>query len=100
MVTPVRAAPSLPAIYAADTGAYVPLQGQLYTQRLPLFHQLDMRLDKRWQIKTYRVSAYLDVYNVYNNPGIEGVSYDFNFARQIYQTGVPFLPSVGLRGEF
>lgn len=100
MVTPVRGAPSLPAIYAADTGAYVPLQGQLYSQRLPLFHQLDMRLDKRWQIKTYRVSAYLDIYNVYNNPGIEGVSYDFNFARQVYQTGVPFLPSVGLRGEF
>ncbi|HEY5956030.1 MAG TPA: TonB-dependent receptor, partial [Polyangiaceae bacterium] len=100
MVTPVRAAPSLPAIYAADAGAYVPLQGQINSERLPIFHQLDLRLDKRWQIKTYRVSAYLDVYNVYNNPGIEGVSYDFNYARKIYQTGVPFLPSVGLRGEF
>jgi len=100
MVTPVRSAPSLPAVYAADAGAYVPMQGPLYSQRLPLFHQLDLRLDKRWQIKSYRVSAYLDVYNVYNNPGIEGVSYDFNYARQVYQTGVPFLPSIGVRGEF
>ena len=100
LTTPVRSAPGLPAIYAADSGSYVPLQGPVYSQRLPLFHQLDMRLDKRWQIKNYRVSAYLDVYNVYNNPGIEGVAYDFNYARKIYQTGVPFLPSIGLRGEF
>lgn len=100
MVTPVRKAPSLPAVLAADYGAYVPLEGATYSDRLPLFHQLDMRLDKRWEFQSYRVSAYLDVYNVYNNPGIEGVSYDFNYARQIYQTGVPFLPSVGVRGEF
>ncbi|HMA96091.1 MAG TPA: TonB-dependent receptor [Polyangiaceae bacterium] len=100
MTTPVRKAPSLPALYAADSGSYVPMQGNLYSERLPLFHQLDMRLDKRWEFQTYRVSAYLDVYNVYNNPGIEGISYDFNYARQIYQTGVPFLPSVGVRGEF
>lgn len=100
MTTPVRRPPSLPALYAADYGAYVPLEGEVLSQRLPLFHQLDMRLDKRWQFQNYRVSAYLDVYNVYNNPGIEGVSYDFNYARQIYQTGVPFLPSVGVRGEF
>lgn len=100
LVTPVRGAPSLPALYAADSGSYVPMQGQLYSQRLPLFHQLDMRLDKRWQVKNYRISAYLDVYNVYNNPAVEGISYDFNYARQIYQTGVPFLPSVGVRGEF
>jgi TonB family protein len=100
LVTPVRGAPSLPAIYAANSGAYVPLEGKLYSERLPLFHQLDLRLDKRWQIKTYRISAYLDVYNVYNNPGIEGVAYDYNFARRIYQSGIPFLPSVGVRGEF
>jgi TonB family protein len=100
MVTPVRSPPSLSALYSSDVGAYVPLEGPVNSQRLPVFHQLDLRLDKRWQIKTYRVSAYLDVYNVYNNPGIEGLSYDFNYARQIYQTGVPFLPSVGMRGEF
>jgi TonB family protein len=99
LVTPVRSGPGTPAIYAADSGAYVPLQGQLYSQRLPLFHQLDLRLDKRWQIKTYRISAYLDVYNVYNNPAVEGVSYDYNFARSTYMTGVPFLPSIGIRGE-
>jgi hypothetical protein len=59
-----------------------------------------LRLDKRWQFRAWRLSAYLDIYNVYNNAAIEGTSYDFNYAHQVYQTGVPFLPSIGARGEF
>ncbi len=100
LVTPVRKGPSLPAIYAADAGAYVPLQGEPYSERLPLFHQLDLRLDKRWHTKNFRFSTYLDVYNVYNNPGIEARSYDHNYVHRIYTTGIPILPSVGVRGEF
>lgn len=99
LMTPVRAAPSLPAIYAADAGAYVPLEAQRYSQRLPLFHQLDLRLDKRWQIGRLRFSTYLDVYNAYNNPAVEALSYDFNFAHQTQLRGIPILPSVGVRGE-
>jgi len=100
LITPIRTTPNLPAIYAADAGAYVQLQGKQYSERLPLFHQLDLRLDKRWQYKDFRIATYLDVYNVYNHPGVEGVSYDYNFARRTNQTGIPFLPSVGVRGEF
>jgi TonB family protein len=100
LVTPVRRAPDLPAVYAADSGAYVALEGQPYSERLPLFHQLDLRLDKRWQYQSYRISTYLDVYNVYNHPGVEGVSYSYNYASRINMTGIPFLPSVGVRGEF
>ncbi len=100
MATPVRRQPDVSALYAADTGAYVPIEGKPYTQRLPLFHQVDFRLDKRWQMRGWQLGAYLDVYNVYNNSAVEGLSYDYNYARQIYQTGVPFLPSLGVRGEF
>jgi hypothetical protein len=100
LVTPIRSSPALPAIYAADSGTYVPLQGRPYSERLPIFHQLDLRLDKRWQLGSFRFSTYLDVYNVYNNPGIETVTYDYNFAHRIYQTGIPILPSIGVRGEF
>jgi len=98
--TPVLAPPSLPALYSSDAGAYSPLQGRAYSRRLPLFHQLDMRVDKRWQFRTWRFSAYLDVQNVYNNAAVEGLSYNYNFSRQSYQTGIPIIPSIGLRGEF
>jgi TonB family protein len=97
--TPVLPKPSLPALYAADAGSYAPLQGESFSRRLPLFHQLDLRLDKRWQIKNMRVSAYLDLQNVYNNPGVEGMSYNYNYSKSQYQTGVPILPSIGMRLE-
>jgi TonB family protein len=97
--TPVVGRPSLPAIYAADAGAYVPLQGKPFTSRLPLFHQLDLRVDKRWQFKAWALSAYLDVQNVYNNPAKESFVYNFDYSSQSYQTGIPIIPSIGLRGE-
>jgi hypothetical protein len=98
--TPVLGSPALPALYASDSGAYTALQGKAYSTRLPLFHQLDMRVDKRWQFRTWRFSTYLDIQNVYNNAAVEGLSYNYNFSKQSYQTGIPIIPSLGLRGEF
>jgi TonB family protein len=100
LATPVVSPPDLPALYAADAGAYAPLQGRAYSRRLPLFHQLDIRIDKRWQFRTWRFSAYLDVQNVYNNAAVEGLTYNYNFSQEQYQTGIPIIPSLGMRGEF
>ncbi len=100
LTTPVVSPPNLPALYAADAGSYAPLQGKQFSQRLPLFHQLDIRLDKRWQFRSWRLSAYLDVQNAYNNRAVEGLTYNYNFSQQQYQTGVPIIPSLGMRGEF
>jgi TonB family protein len=97
--TPVVGRPSLPAIYSADAGSYVPLQGKPYTARLPLFHQLDLRVDKRWQFRSWALSTYLDVQNVYNHPAAESFIYNFDYSRRSYQTGIPIIPSIGLRGE-
>jgi hypothetical protein len=95
--TPRLKYPSLPALYAADAGAYAPLTGEPFSDRLPLFHQLDLRIDKRWQAKDFRFSVFLDVQNVYNNPGVEGRVYNYNSSKSQYQTGVPILPSLGAR---
>jgi TonB family protein len=97
--TPVLQPPSLPSLYAADAGAYAQLQGQPFSKRMPVFHQLDLRIDKRWQAKDFRFSTYLDVQNVYNNSAVEGLVYNYNASKSYYQTGVPILPSIGLRLE-
>ncbi|HEY6723352.1 MAG TPA: TonB-dependent receptor [Polyangiaceae bacterium] len=98
--TPVARPPSLPAIYAAEAGSYVPLQGEDFSRRLPMFHQLDVRLDKAWQFRTWRFSAYLDIQNVYNNAAVEATGYNYDYSQSTYQRGLPILPSLGLRGEF
>jgi hypothetical protein len=97
--TPLVGPPSLPALYAADAGSYAQLQERPFSRRLPLFHQLDLRIDKRWQIKNARVSTYLDLQNVYNNAAVEGTVYNYDFSKSQYQTGVPILPSIGMRIE-
>ena len=66
---------------------------------MPLFHQLDIRIDKRWQLKNMRLSTYLDVQNVYNHAAKEGTSYNFDFSKTSFQTGVPIIPSLGFRLE-
>jgi hypothetical protein len=89
------------ALYHAPTGGYTPLPyGGAYSERLPPFHQLDVRVDKKWSFKRFSISAYLDVQNVYNNANPEGLDYNFNYTTRQYSTGLPILPSAGLRGEF
>ncbi|HET9959078.1 MAG TPA: hypothetical protein VFQ61_31525, partial [Polyangiaceae bacterium] len=100
LATPLAPPPSLPAVYAADAGAYTPLEGKQFSRRLPLFHQLDVRLDKRWQFRDWRFSTYLDVRNAYSNSAIEGLAYNFDYSQETYQTGIPIIPSLGVRGEF
>ena len=98
LTSPVQS--SLPALYAADAAAYTPLRGDPFSRRLPNFHAVDVRIDKAWQYKSWRLSAYMDVQNAYNNPATEQLLYNYNFTKERYQTGLPLIPSFGLRGEF
>ena len=68
--------------------------------RLPLFHQLDLRLDKVWTFRHARLNFYVDLQNVYdaNNPFV--VTYNYNFTKSAYVNGIPILPIFGFRGEF
>jgi hypothetical protein len=89
------------ALFHAASGAYtpIPVSGPA-TERLPLFHQLDVRIDKRWKFKAWAFSVYLDVLNIYNNQNVEGLGYNFNFTARQYVSGLPIFPQLGMRGEF
>ncbi|WP_437281423.1 TonB-dependent receptor [Sorangium sp. So ce375] len=89
------------ALFYAPTGTYTPIPfSGPNSERLPAFHQLDLRLDKTWKFKRWRLSGYLDVQNVYNNANSEAIQYNYNFTARQYVTGLPILPSFGMRGEF
>ncbi|HSC88002.1 MAG TPA: TonB family protein [Polyangiaceae bacterium] len=100
LTTPKVPAPALPGIYSGDAGTYLAVDGQAFSERLPLFHQLDVRIDKRWQFRTWRLNTYVDVQNVYNHAAVEAYVYNYDYSQKAYQTGLPFLPSFGVRGEF
>jgi TonB family protein len=87
--------------YDATVGAYIPLADYPpNTHRNPAFHQLDVRVDKTWLLGAgVKLSAYLDILNIYNSANVEGVSYNYNYTLSTNATGIPFLPSLGIRGE-
>jgi TonB family protein len=95
LVTPV-----LSSIFDANANQYVALPGLPWSQRLANFGQLDLRVDRRWVFDRWSLSAYADVQNVTNRKNPEALTYNFNYTKSAVVSGVPILPTVGLRGEF
>jgi hypothetical protein len=92
--------PIISATFDADSDAYVPKRGELYSERLKPFFQLDARLDKKWVFDRWILSAYLDVQNVTNSVNQEQLVYSYDFSKTDAISGLPILPTLGLRGEF
>ncbi|MDB4965313.1 MAG: TonB family protein / TonB-dependent receptor [Myxococcales bacterium] len=84
----------------ANNGGYVSLPGEPFSQRLSDFHQLDVRFDKTWTFDRWRLSVYLDIQNLYNYRSEEQRQYNFNFMQSQPVTGLPFVPDLGIRGDF
>ncbi len=94
--------PSTPvtgAIYDANRDYYSPVYGATNSARDPLFHQLNVRVEKTWKLHAWQVAAYLDVQNVYNHRSQEGLQYSYDYTRSAPVAGLPILPSLGVRGE-
>ena len=99
----VTGSPTTPVVdstFDSDADAYSPVYGRINSTRLDDFHQLDVRVDKHWVFKAWKLSAYLDVQNAYNHQNTEGIAYNYDYSKSKPVTGLPFVPSFGLRGEF
>ncbi len=90
--------PETYGFYDENIGTYQALQSYpALGSRLPLFHALDIRVDKTWKRPWGTFGMYLDVINVYNNGNPDGASYDFNSTHSSFANDLPFLPSLGAR---
>ena len=87
------------AAYDADAGAYAPYRTG-FSERLPTYHRLDVRMDKQFRIGPLRGSVFVDIQNVYSAPSQEGVLYQYDFRQTSPLPGIPILPSVGVRFFF
>jgi hypothetical protein len=93
--------------FDASAGSYIDLQYPTFGERLPLFHQLDIRIEKTWEWQLggdtfgspFKLAAYLDVLNTYYSPNVEGRTYNYNTTRKTDGAALPFLPIIGVRGE-
>jgi TonB family protein len=87
------------AVYDANADYYSPSYGAVNSARDPLFHQLNVRVEKAWRFHAWQLAAYLDVQNIYNHRSQEGLQWSYDYSKSAPVSGLPVLPSLGLRGE-
>jgi hypothetical protein len=92
--------PVIGAIFNSDTNRYTPIAGATNAFRTPAYFQLDVRLDRRFIFDTWTLDLYVDVQNITNRANVEGFNYNFNYTQRESISGLPIIPSLGVRGEF
>jgi hypothetical protein len=88
------------SVYDENSDVYIPIPGSTLSERFSDFWQLDMRLDRKWIYDTWILSAYLDIQNITNRQNETGKIYNFDFSQSDNATGLPILPTFGVKGEF
>jgi hypothetical protein len=99
----LRVASGLPSTPYLTSG---PSAGQLdFTRynagpRLPTFHALDFRADRRWNWRGVQLVTYLDVQNIYNRKNVSQFTWNERKQRVETDESLGVLPSLGVRVEF
>ena len=83
-----------------DDRSFRPVYGERDAERLPPFYQLDVRVDKDYIFRNWKLTAYLDLQNATNAQNVEVQGYNYDYSEEDPVTGLPLLPAFGFRGEW
>ena len=89
------------AFYDADLDFWSPFSTAPYnSERLGAYQALDMRIEKSFTFKTWRMRVYTDFLNVYKGENPEFRLYNYDYTEYVDVGGLPFVPSPGIELEF
>jgi hypothetical protein len=91
--------PVVGSVYNARTDLYTPVYGATNSERSTAFARLDLRVEKSWQVRSGSIAAYVDVQNALNRKNEEGRAYNYDYSQIGVVSGLPLIPSFGVRGE-
>jgi TonB family protein len=100
VVTGSPETPIVGGVLDVDTDSYRPIYGERFSQRSSTFHQLDVRVDKKFIFDKWILGVYLDVINAYNAQNEEGKRYNYDYSEQAPVMGLPIIPTLGVNGRF
>jgi hypothetical protein len=73
---------------------------QYNTEKLPVYHRLDLRVEKKWMFTAWALSTYIDIQNIYNQKNIFEYRWD-PFKKEIIENkNLGILPTIGISAEF
>ncbi|MBE0594968.1 MAG: TonB-dependent receptor [Gemmatimonadales bacterium] len=68
--------------------------------RLPTFHALDVRVDRRWSFRGWQLDLYLDVQNVYGRKNVSQYIWNPRTGETESNDSLGILPTIGVNVEF
>lgn len=88
---------------AMKQGTYYVIDGGYNAARYPDYHKLDIRVDKKFKFDTWTLTAYLDLWNVYNRLNVLSYTYKVDSNGVITtktRNDFGLLPILGLSAQF
>lgn len=85
------------AEFDSDRNLHIPSPGAVNSERAPMHHELDIRVDYAWKWGKTAWLAFLDVQNVYLNRSVITYFYSYDYSQRSAFESLPLIPSIGLR---
>lgn len=79
---------------------YVPIYAETYSDRLPSYHRLDLRISKTFQFERWKLGAFLELLNAYNRKNLLDFRYNEDYTERNDTNQLPILPYFGITAEF
>jgi len=64
--------------------------------RLPVFHALDVRADRKLSFRRTQLGIYLDIQNLYGRPNVTGLEWDPRTGRAVANRSLGVFPTLGI----
>ena len=90
--------PVLGSVFDSDRNLYIPINAPVNSERAPMHHQLDLRVDYSWKWGPVAITAFLDLQNAYLNESVVTYFYNYDFSQRSAFKSLPLIPSIGLKG--
>jgi hypothetical protein len=87
-------------VYRPDSASWEGMRGEVNSARFPVFHQLDLRIDKTFVKRRARWTTYVDVANVTMAKNPIFATYTPNYSEFVPLLYLPILPTVGLEVNY
>jgi hypothetical protein len=68
--------------------------------RLPLFHALDLRVDRRWSLRSVQLQTYIDIQNIYGRKNVSQYQWDQRAQAVTANESLGVFPTIGVNVEF
>lgn len=79
---------------------YIPIYAETYSDRLPAYHRLDLRVSKIFQFSGWKLGIFLEFLNAYNRKNLLDYRYSDDYKTRDDINQLPILPYLGITAEF